>query len=356
MASNILTQKPFDLAVCIGRFSPPHLGHKHLLEKAYEQADNVIVLIGSADKPRTIKNPFTVYERQLMLGSMLSRPEKYFFRGLQDFDYNDQKWAMNVQNTVDSAIETLNFSEDSSVCLVGNSKDDSSYYLKMFPQWPLVTTEFLVHGKEEIILSATQIRDVLFTVETNKSIEKIKDFVHPGVKAYLEEWMTTPEFSHLAGEYGYIRDYKKSFEKMPYPPTFVTVDAVVIQSGHVLLVKRRAAPGKGLYAIPGGFLNQTEYIEDGMIRELREETKLKVPDPVLRGSIKASKVFDKPDRSFRGRTITHAFLIKLPDGELPRVRGADDAEKAFWLPLGELKQNNMFEDHWSIIQSMVGMI
>jgi bifunctional NMN adenylyltransferase/nudix hydrolase len=80
-----------------------------------------------------------------------------------------------------------------------------------------------------------------------------------------------------------IEKYKESWKAAPFPPTFVTVDAVVVQSGHVLLVKRKAMPGAGLWALPGGFLNQEETLLDGAIRELKEETKIKVPVPVLKG-------------------------------------------------------------------------
>jgi bifunctional NMN adenylyltransferase/nudix hydrolase len=122
------------------------------------------------------------------------------------------------------------------------------------------------------------------------------------------------------------------------------------------MIKRRASPGKGLWAAPGGFLNQAERIEDAAIRELREETKIKVPAPVLRGNIKASHVFDAPNRSLRGRTITHAYLIELPAGELPKVKGGDDAEKAKWIPLNELDESVCFEDHYAIVQYFLGKI
>ena len=173
---------------------------------------------------------------------------------------------------------------------------------------------------------------------------------------YLNGFAITQEHAQIVREREHIETYRLQYRHLPYEPVFVTVDAVVIQSGHVLLIKRKSEPGKGLWALPGGFLNAgtDRSIEDACIRELREETKIKVPDPVLRGSIKDVKVFDKINRSARGRTITHAHKIILQDGALPKVVGSDDAEKAVWMPLAAVRSEEMFEDHYNIIQWAVG--
>jgi bifunctional NMN adenylyltransferase/nudix hydrolase len=95
-----------------------------------------------------------------------------------------------------------------------------------------------------------------------------------------------------------------------------------------------------------------------MLRELKEETRLKVPLPVLRGSIVENHVFDNPGRSLRGRTITHAYFMQLKAGELPTVRGRDDAEKAWWMSLADLyaHEDQIYEDHFQIIQHFVSKI
>jgi len=100
-------------------------------------------------------------------------------------------------------------------------------------------------------------------------------------------------------------------------------------------------------------------LEDNAIKELKEETQIKVAAQVLRGSIKNSHAFDYPERSLRGRTVTFAYFIELaPDLKdgLPRVKGGDDAAKAFWLPLSALgeKENEFFEDHYFIIRYFLG--
>ena len=136
-------------------------------------------------------------------------------------------------------------------------------------------------------------------------------------------------------------------------------DSIVLQSGHILLIKRGNDRGIGLWALPGGFLDVNETLENGAIRELREETRLKVPVPVLKGSIKKRITFDKPSRSNLGRIITTAFLFQLDDSqELPRVKGGDDAAHAAWVPLSEFygMAEEMFSDHYHIIKKMIDNI
>jgi bifunctional NMN adenylyltransferase/nudix hydrolase len=112
-----------------------------------------------------------------------------------------------------------------------------------------------------------------------------------------------------------------------------------------------------LYALPGGFIGHEELLSDSIIRKLKEETQIKVPVPVLLGSIKNQVVFDAPFRSDRGRTITHAFYIELRNEKtLPKIKHGGEAENCIWMPLGKLNSMEMFEDHYFIIQKMVGVI
>jgi bifunctional NMN adenylyltransferase/nudix hydrolase len=218
----------------------------------------------------------------------------------------------------------------------------------MFPQWGFENVELIE------FLSAVNIRDLYFKRDVNMSF--IKGVVPESTFNFLTEFKTTSEYEQIIREREFVINYKKQYASLPYPPIFSTADAVVIQSGHILLIKRRAEPGKGLWALPGGYVNANtdKSVEDAAIRELREETMIKVPAPVLRGSIRRSKVFDAIDRSPRGRIITHAFHIELPDGDLPKVKGSDDAEKARWVPIAEVRSEECFEDHYEIIQHFLG--
>jgi bifunctional NMN adenylyltransferase/nudix hydrolase len=340
---------PYDLVVFIGRFQPVHLAHSSVIQKALINALNLLILAGSSNQPRTIKNPWTFSERSEMIYATLfsGQRRRVAITALKDQAYNDQRWVGTVQQHVQNEIERLKL-VNPRVGLIGHSKDDSSYYLKMFPQWNLID-----HDINEQI-NATDIRSILFE---GKSIRYINGVVPDAVMSeHIVSFLETPEFQLLKKEYDTIKSYKKAWAAAPYAPIFVTVDACVVQSGHVLLVERKATPGQGLLALPGGFLNPSEWIIDGMIRELREETKLKVPAPVLKGSIKTQRYFDKPDRSLRGRTITHAFLIELPPGPLPLVKGSDDAARACWIPVSEIDESKMFEDHYAMIQLLLGRV
>jgi len=339
----------YDYIVYIGRFQPPHLAHIELMKQALKQAEHLIVLAGSAMQPRTIKNPWTWQERGDMIRTSLPQTvrDRVMVAPLRDILYNDQQWAQQVQDTV-IALAGI----DAKVGIIGHSKDESSYYLSMFPQWDLID----VGNIEDI--HASDVREALFTMEDDDFDFQVGRKLPTAIHDYLKAFTLTPEFEQLTREYTFINTYKQAWEGAPYAPTFVTVDAVVIQSGHILLVRRRAEPGRGLWALPGGFLDPAERIRQAVVRELREETKIKVPGPVLSGSIKAQDVYDHPSRSLRGRTITHAFLIELPPGPLPKVKGSDDADKARWVPLSTFKsmEDQLFEDHFHIINDMIGKL
>lgn len=339
--------KKYDTLVYIGRFQPVHNAHVETIRRATLLARQVIIIIGSANQPRTYKNPFTSFERQLMLQeatSHLGDPQTSIrIEHNVDTIYNDQAWAVRIQSIV--AKHSLGMPN---IGIIGHTKDESSYYLNMFPQWQREEVELIEP------LNATEIRDWYFRKDSN--LHYLQGVVPHTVLKTLTEFKRTKDYDQIIREREFIANYKKQYESLPYPPIFVTTDAVVIQSGHVLMIKRRSEPGKGLWALPGGFVNAAtdRSVEEAMIRELREETGIKVPSPVLRGNIKQSKVFDAIERSARGRTITHAFHIELPDGELPKVKGMDDALRAKWIPIAEIHSNECFEDHHEILQHFLG--
>lgn len=338
--------KKYDTLVFIGRFQPVHNAHIEIIRRATQMAKQVVVVIGSADQPRTYKNPFTWRERSAMLSAACLVGDSDVpirVQGNPDSIYNDQAWAARVQAIVSNYTENGDM-----IGIIGHEKDESSFYLKMFPQWSSEMVEQLDP------LNASDIRDLYFRLAYNSSY--IKHVVPETTYNFLKQFRSTVDFQRIVRERDFIAEYKKPYAALPYPPIFVTTDAVVLCSGHVLMIKRRAEPGKGLWALPGGFVDAAndKSVQSAAIRELREETGIKVPAPVLAGCIEDTKVFDAIERSTRGRTITHAFKIVLPDGDLPKVKGQDDAEKAKWIPIAELNTELCYEDHAEIISYFVG--
>ena len=349
-----------DALVFIGRFQPFHNGHKAVIEAALEQAKEVVVVVGSSFAARNIRNPFTFQERKAMIEAVfpnetasmyntfgaLQQGPRLHIVPVSDYPYDDNKWVNAIQKIVD---ETIPHAQD--VGLIGHSKDSTSYYLNIFPRWKNHVEVEDVGG-----INATDIRNCLFGNCDFAALDNMPDAARDAMNRVIIAGAKIGGYwDTLYNEYQMVKKYKEAWKAAPFPPTFMTVDAVVVQSGHILLVKRGDMPGKGLWALPGGFLNQEETMLDGAIRELKEETKIKVPVPVLKGSIKSSKTFDAPNRSSRGRTITQAFHIDLGVGELPKVKGSDDAEKAFWVPFKDVKQEKMFEDHFFIIDNFLNI-
>lgn len=117
-----------------------------------------------------------------------------------------------------------------------------------------------------------------------------------------------------------------------YPRAALTVDAIVFyyseKTAHVLLIERGGEPFKNMWALPGGFIEMDETLEQACIRELEEETGLKVE------SMQQFRAYDAPKRDPRHRTISVIFFVELPCEK--QVTGSDDASNAAWFPVDKL--------------------
>ena len=336
--------KNFKFCVFIGQFSPFHNGQSVILQEALNQAETVLVVLGSDKKARNIEVPWNTEQRIEMIKSTVSEEDqkRIVFIPIRDHIYSDTIWVAELLEKV-----SVELNGSKSVALVCREKYNQDY-LKLFPQWELITVK-----TTEPHHNAEDIRHRYFTYDTSYA-----RFVHENVAKFMKSFQDLPAFLTLKSDFDYVKKYKALWEGAPFKPIFVTVDSVIVKSGHILLVKRKGNPGKGQMALPGGFLDQDELIEDAAIREVKEETAIKMTQDELRSCIKYYDVFDAPKRSLRGRTITHAYLIDLGSGALPKVKGSDDAEKAFWLPLNEVKdrEDEFFEDHFHIISSLTNKL
>ena len=118
----------------------------------------------------------------------------------------------------------------------------------------------------------------------------------------------------------------------------ITVDGLIVKNKTILLVERKYPPYEGKWALPGGFVEYKETVEDAVIRELFEETSLKTKIEYLLG------VYSKPDRDPRGHTISVVYKLNIVNGDL---KSGDDAKDAKFFDFDRLPE--LAFDHADII-------
>ncbi len=111
-----------------------------------------------------------------------------------------------------------------------------------------------------------------------------------------------------------------------YPRPSVTVDVVVVTREprrRVLLIRRKSDPYAGAWAVPGGFIDMDESLDEAAARELREETGVEVTQ------LQQLHTFGDPKRDPRGRTISVAYLAEVDPAQV-KPQAADDAAEVGW--------------------------
>ena len=132
-----------EFAIYIGRFQPFHLGHVHVINEALQDSQSLVIFIGSANKSRTAKNPFTYKERADVISAWVEENnlvDRVFILPVMD-EQTDEQWIKFLTTT----IRTFTRGSTSTV-MVGHDKDDSSWYLKAFPKYDVK----LVHNYENL--------------------------------------------------------------------------------------------------------------------------------------------------------------------------------------------------------------
>lgn len=379
-------KKAYDVAVYIGRFQPFHRGHFAVVEEALAQAEEVVILIGSANLSRDTRNPFTFKERAAVISDVLDREyadwegrwqDRVTILPLNDTPYDKPAWINSVHHAARSVTQALR----PRICLTGHIRDQTSEYLTWFPAWDYLPASSTVHN-------ASAVRSVLFAGGVNFHKKSWQDqgidwddYCHPATIDFLSRFRGTEHYPYLMKQKAAEIAYKEQWGEGP----FQTVDPVIVKGDHVLMIERGGLEGEGSIGLPGGFLNKFERLADGAVREGIEETSLFIPDheqerfesylraqktktietPAFMKNAQATLMsylrgrgerFDDPRRSRRGHLITEAFLFMLPDGHgLPPVLACDDASKAFWMPISEVRPDNSFEDHSFIIDRMLSL-
>jgi 8-oxo-dGTP diphosphatase len=130
-----------------------------------------------------------------------------------------------------------------------------------------------------------------------------------------------------------------------YPRPMVTVDAVVFRKNRngteVLLIQRGHYPYEGMWALPGGFVDMEETLEEAIIRELEEETGLKGVE------LTQLHAYSEIHRDPRGRNISITFF-GLAGSDNPSVKAGDDAADARWYPVDKMPE--LAFDHIKVVE------
>ena len=324
--------------VLIDDFAIFHDGYLDLIEEAIKSTDKLLVFIKASESSLDIKHPFTAEEREVMICSALL--DKYpdatvhvFY--MPDMVYEPCRWSYYIKELIED-----NTQADSSIVIFDCNNDKELKRLG----YPIVNFKLPVDTQS--------ILERIYESKTF-SFPFFRDFIPESVIDNIISFLTEERREILLKEFEFVKKYRTSWATAPYPPIFVTVDSMVVSEGGILVIRRGGDPGKGKIALPGGFLNQDEFIKDACIRELIEETSINLSVDDLSKSICDSGVFDYPFRSTRGRTITHAFVFKFD--KRPQVFPADDAASLEWMSFEDIDANirEFYEDHYQIITCLL---
>ena len=156
------------------------------------------------------------------------------------------------------------------------------------------------------------------------------------------ETMLTPLGDDILTEYdNRVSSLQSQFDNHWRKPS-VTTDGIVFKNGRIVLIRRRNDPFKGSYALPGGFVNYGERLEDCVVREVLEETGLRTQIVRLIG------LYSAPGRDPRGHFVTAVYELRPTGGAL---KAGDDASSAEWVPVADIPQ--MAFDHGDIIAAFL---
>jgi bifunctional NMN adenylyltransferase/nudix hydrolase len=161
--------------VYIGRFQPFHRGHMRTVQTALEQVDTLILVLGSASGDRTERNPWPTWERANMIESALGAPSRRRYRLAAVKDHpTDDAWRKAVKRAV---ALSMGREVNPEITLFGSHRDDSTYYLNLFPEWGFVDCKH----EDDADVSGTALRAALASGDWLT----LKASVHPAVFAML---------------------------------------------------------------------------------------------------------------------------------------------------------------------------
>ncbi len=339
------SQKKYDYLVFIGRFQPFHNGHQYVIKKALALADKVILLCGSAFRPRTTRNPFSYDERKEMISACFNEQEnkRIIFQPVMDVTYDDNLWVENVKELVRGLVLQSDMTDGTNsnqkIGLIGHKKDHTSFYLKLFPEWDFVPVENFKN------INSTDIRNYCFLKRGALSV--LSASLPSPIIEFLDIFSQSEAYDYLAKEADFI---VKSKSNQDGSDAQLMLNVIVASSGRLLLHKRDEQPGIGLYALPGGCVVEGERLLASAIDITKSILSMGIADDVLYESLRLKDVFDNPKRSELGRVIAHVFYFSLADDIVDNTSLSIDSDNYEWVSVDSLDSSNMYQDHFFILK------
>jgi bifunctional NMN adenylyltransferase/nudix hydrolase len=288
------------LAVYIGRFQPPHQAHLNTMLDALDRHGRLLVLPGSANLARSVKNPWSAPERVGMIRAALAETganlRRVRFRALPD-EFDTELWTGQVRRAVDTP----------GAVLVGFEKDATSSYLRWFPEWTAEASP-ITPG-----LNATDVRQTYFT-------DQLPEHLPGAVQTALDAFRQTRTFRRLQAEYAAVQAERARLAGAASP--LREVRHFQLAEGQVWLRRRSDPIGRGLWELPGRWLGAEE------------------PSPP------GARVFSHPSRSLVLPSVAHV----LNSGRGPDLDSAQPVPLAWSLA----HPRHFFEDHQVILRRMSG--
>jgi bifunctional NMN adenylyltransferase/nudix hydrolase len=355
--------KPYNILVYIGRFQPFHNAHLKTIEIASSLADKVIVIIGSHNAPRTTKNPFTFSERSNMILNSVQQSQEFdkncmlIIDRCEDNVYDDAEWVSRIKKIVEPHA-------GDNIGVIGHSKDDSSFYLQLFNDWKF-------HPIDRISdINATDIRNVFLDDENvrhhsglNHLVSTCDDFlkenvptiVYDAIKYFINgkhHRLPFDDYEKLKNEYSFIENHKSQYDDLEQKPIFVTSHSLIVFKEKILVNIRNSDYGKGLFELPGDYLNSLydKNVLSSISRVLSEKFENSVAHNIFINQITHVEIFDKINRSPLGRHIAHIHYADISNLDENTI--TTDSSMV-WLDIENLNRADFFEDNYDIIIKML---
>lgn len=299
-----------DYALYIGRFQPFHRGHLACVKYGFSVAKKIIIVVGGHYLAPSLTDPWTAQERKKLILSSFTKTERkrIQFIFLRDRLYNEELWKENLIRDVQ-----LNTESNSKIVIIGHVKDQTSYYLNIFPQWKFIETGNF-HN-----LNSTNFRMGYFSHQKPSYSAVPEQSI-----AFLKQFRRSKVFKTLQLEKECLQNHKQ----------FLFV--LLIVGNYLLLKKRSDSPGKNLYSLPDSL-------------DVSIENKHHKKYFITKQSFYLSK-YDGQNK--KGKEVSFYFIANDKSFDLTKYTPTKNLK---WMLLDDLALNEckMYADHYQIIRTLM---